>query len=948
MDWIPPSGRLVLDRLRKEFNLNSNKDILYSLRLLGYTPSFIVGLHQCLDQNRAPTLADLNWIKSSTDLIPFNLAAPMSWAEFRRVMTDQKPKSHQRISLTNEIKTALNMLDFDAMEDLIPFRTKTDRSIRRSRIRDAITIHKNSQHNMNYYIDEKTSFSDATDLISYKSGTVPRKHDWKTIVEILLSLEWDYISITNVLYADVLLSYGGFSWFDHLDQLGAWTLNLLDWTKYMSTISTNLKVLKTKFTFSKFRLFELATLSGYRNPPFPGFDYAEEVSKLAESGTLTHEIKKGDFSRTAHEVLDTSVEVFEQEGLLEWIRAGSWVTSGSSSMGRLEWVDEGKSIKIKAKKNIAAEILDLELLGEETINYKIQENSALLKAELAKGRVAVANDLRCYLQQTWLISFLDHRYKEWIGSTIEERPSETIDRMCETLKLSKTMTSLPFDYAGFDRQPTMEEVITIVTIVLENTRRCVPLGILPQFDLVAQNTLLGFRNATLSYYEKEKKYTLDIKGGVMSGLRWTTLIGNAWNSIMTKLAIKAANMIGRVPEPFRYIRGDDSAIFTPNWSQSMAIKLGYDLLNVLSSKGKYSIRNDATEFLRVWYEGKATSYASRAIPNITQRKPWNPEPWDEVNSWKSMYEALSIVTRRVGKIKISKVWQYFSSRWAQLTHLPSKLLSIPVPLGGYGVGEWFGDCRTDKIAPRVKKKTLEFENLNGRYAQEQNKNFQNIFNITLDQEEANNLERLYVTELLSGDDIPQYSRGLRDSWKSEVRRWKGRVYKIDKPGIHPGITLHHNLLSSAALAVGSYQYLSDTLDSFKPNDFGSFTEEGKVWKDAQLLKQVKTEFRPSVWFAENSPNFWLNVKRLQKQGFDRSEAIDWLTGELWLPETTVLNDLFRSLIIKAVVGTFSHVKIDQLKKKRDKNSFYSICSHYYYFYEHALVQSPLYTGTGMW
>jgi hypothetical protein len=67
---------------------------------------------------------------------------------------------------------------------------------------------------------------------------------------------------------------------------------------------------------------------------------------------------------------------------------------------------------------------------------------------------------------------------------------------------------------------------------------------------------------TTRYSSGSVSFTLPVTGSLMSGLAWTSKIGNAWNNVMAGLAMWMLDRWGVDSTTFeRYIRGDDSTIF---------------------------------------------------------------------------------------------------------------------------------------------------------------------------------------------------------------------------------------------------------------------------------------------------------------------------------------------------------------------------------------------------
>jgi len=99
---------------------------------------------------------------------------------------------------------------------------------------------------------------------------------------------------------------------------------------------------------------------------------------------------------------------------------------------------------------------------------------------------------------------------------------------------------------------------------------------------------------------------------------------------MTGLAIKLPKAYGIPTETIRrYLHGDDSAIYVHNLATGAAMKLPYEAIGAKSGEGKFSLQNHQMELLCVWFNQRCRGFPARAIPGLTQRKPWSSPPWSK-------------------------------------------------------------------------------------------------------------------------------------------------------------------------------------------------------------------------------------------------------------------------------------------------------------------------------
>jgi hypothetical protein len=834
-------------------------------------------------------------------LLPESWETPLTWEDIVRQFYPQEIDEPQVEN--GEWDGSLHM-DDDSWKVAFPARTKTDLAIRRTRFQDAVDC-------------------------CYIAGEVLGK---------LHESGWDYIAAMNVLWA---VAVRGREWWDRWAQVGVWRCPPAQWAKVVKEVSNMLKVKNN--TVPDWRMYaENAGLTGYRNPPYPGFDAVVETRRLAEVETAPHQWEAGEFEQLARDTLKMAPPPVDYVPFRQWVESGVWTTAGASSIGRVEWRAGDEKGKFKARKNVAVGVVDLQDLAMKAEVNRSQVNVAIVKSELGKLRMAVSSDLETYLQQTWINSLLGHAYLQWAGNTIEEGVEEQTDRMIEMAELTTRKTGMPFDYAAFDHQPTMDEIKTIVRVLIDHARVNVPGSHIAEFNAIAARVVAAFDDASLAVPKDVGSTKFKVTGGLMSGLRWTSVVGNAWNTVVTAMAEKCYRSLGGQGVVQRWIRGDDSAIYADSWGAALAMKIGYDGLGVDSGDGKFSIRKDAMEFLRVWYdEDGCSGYPMRSIPGLTQRKPWTSAPWTEVGTWRALRDTLSTIQRRTGdSAETDAIWRHLSRRWAQLHRLPQELLAIPEPLGGYGVGEWDGVSRTSKPAPTVESVDVDVINSTGWLGRKKAAHLQEEFSISLDAQDIKLLDKREFQKRMRADSVPEYARQLRTLWKEAVSAWEGRIYKVEREKVvKVGAT--QRWLFEALPVKG---WVKEWKSRCKPfaRLWGAWRRLEERWRDAQEAKEFG--FNPRNWFSIHEPDFWDALSGMEKKGLHRAEALDWLFGRLSIGYWNGLHPASAVIIRYAVAAAIGN----PVWRRWNKNRWYETVNWVSEKMVGTLMESKLYKFAFSW
>lgn len=785
-----------------------------------------------------PTPATARALRPFTDLLPPEWLPPLdedrlvrearAWVEQHPGPVSVPKQSPFLTSLTTRPGT-----DAEYVETFPP-RTNTDLSIRRTRLADVFNLYK----------------------------IAGRGDEWALWLPRLANL--DYITVQNLLYAQYIHSI-----LPLFHASGA-----LSSVETFSGVASLLNNLLKKFPAPmalRLRFCEAAGLTGYRNPPFPGFDRRREAEVLAHGGT---ERPLGDgwltkFTDTASSIVSFGLpKPVPFKTLAVWVADGSWLTAGSSSIGKVEWTYDGEKGHFKARKNFLFELYSPAQLVAVAEAATKQKNVTLLKSELGKLRLAVAGDLGTYLLQSYLDYLCGDVYLQWPGNTLQENFAAQTERMTNMLKELRHQYSLPFDFSAFDHQPTLPEIRVLVRLYFLRGSANVPVGFRAAWRAQVDRAVDAFLDATLSDTDNGSVALFKVLGGLMSGLRVTTLVGNLWNQTMTQIAKDFLTSWGIVP-PSSFLRGDDSSLMSPNYYTCLAMRLAYQSINAKGTDGKFGIHKGQTEFLRVWYaDGQTYGFPNRAIPSLSQRKPWSSDPWTPSHVVSALTSTLHTLQRRLGR-EIPHLGGMISRAWSKQTRLSDRWLGVPAFAGGLGLYPDVG-WRPSAILPSTPTVPINFSNLSPSLAT----TFAARFSFPLTEHQATELAVDAARKKLASDDVRGVMHLFRDSWKqglpSEVV-WTRR--KVEVPT---------DVLPTLAVLQARVRSLTPThysLDLSLPRStysFGLFRPDQQRWRDSVALSRLDGE-RP---LDRMSFSFRVALAKLEAKGLHRTAALSWLFGDL--------------------------------------------------------------------
>jgi hypothetical protein len=787
----------------------------------------------------------------SLDLLPDpDRGLTMTWSE----IMSQVPDTEERVSLIEqsrvvELLRIRDKKEFQELsEDIWPPRTKTDLALRRTRLLDWFIVYRD--------LGEQDLLSEV--LLTTREG-------------------WDIIFVQNVLAATIVF---GVDWFKRWKLLGAFRADLAHFIAVAKKVHN---LIKSFGVYDEYwvNYVECASLSGYRNAPFPGFDLVEETRKLAEGGEK-HDLFGHSWEALVQRFLPMGLHPVEYVGFKDWVKKASWLTGGASSEGYLELeLHDGKKKRVKARKNMVADIIDLGELADDSLVNVEQRNYAIVKSELGKLRIAVAGDIYTYLKMSWVVYLLGGAYRDWPGDTSEEDFERQTVRLHKMLGLCAKKLGLPYDYEGFDHQPLTVEIKGIVNHINGHARLNVPVFGLSEFDEICSSLLSGFDTASLEI-KGEHAQKFHVTGGLMSGLRLTTIVGNGWNTVITGLVtllLKAWGVTfpsGDDEEIERFIRGDDSAIFVDNWATGVLMNEGYKLIGAKAGAGKFALRKGEMEFLRVWFDNRCHGYGARSIPGLTQRKPWSNNPWSEDMVLKALYDNTITLKRRVSERAdvVEKVWISLRRIWCRNHSLPIAVCYTPIFSGGLGI-EPGPVGKTYTITPPIPK-----AGLNGR-VKVTNQNTWRQTEIEKYAKERYDIDvsgvskELAADELLqtvASDNVPDVARAMRKEWLGELKKVKFKVLETKHEVKEPEVPLTSNYYTGT-----NVRELLDRL-KLKAPLFGKHPELANARLDYARFR-LKGGFKE--FLKQYYPSAWNSMGQFHRS-WHVSEVIDYLCGKIYV------------------------------------------------------------------
>lgn len=693
---------------------------------------------------------------------------------------------------------------------------------------------------------------------------------WAEWLPRLINL--DYISVLNLLLAEVI----------HKDWLSVWhkanALNSLDDFVNTAKIWSNTLKKQPATHLTRQRFLEAAGLTGYRNPPFGDFDFMGESKRLAHGGEK-HGVIGTDWLATfrKHAVLvqkGARPKPIDFISLRDFIASDIAATAGASSTGKVWWTDSEGEHKFKARKNFLMDIYSVDELYDQLLaNLGRQSNKSFIKAELGKMRIAVTGDVWTYYCMAWLNYLCAGVYLDWDGNTLDETLEQQAARQEKIRGELKGSHCLPFDYAEFDHQASMDEVMILCDLFLSLGERNVPEEHKQLWLRVKNATVESFQHSVLIASLNNETQKFEVTGGVESGIRLTSTLGNYWNMVMTSVSREMIQQVGIRDDIYAYLRGDDSLIITNSYWTTLLFRLCYAANNAEGNDAKYGIHYEEGEFLRVWYApGGNYGYANRAIPGLLQHKAWSSEPWAPESAVESQLETVSILERRYRRdFKWLKSW--IENDWARASKQDIRWLQTPTTAGGLGLTSFRG-WLPNNVWPKIDKVTgVKFRVDETSHELYQQKYEQ--WAITTDQ--AKELQQKAMIAKVATDDIPGMMVKFREQFRNELKTLRDTSWRIVVTRALDIQTLWDSCATlSRCSSVADYTRLLD----IEVELFGRYKNMERLWTQAQEVSSV-SDLKPMDWLRGYNVAMYRDIHKVELKGrMHRADAIDFLFGKI--------------------------------------------------------------------
>lgn len=694
-----------------------------------------------------------------------------------------------------------------------------------------------------------------------KTDLVIRRTRWQDIrysvtedmVNLMRDVSLDYIHTLN-LYYYMLVHEKGLYVLSRIKQNGG-LCSIENWIEVTTQINSRAKTYHTD-PDDLILTAELSGLTGYRNPPMPGFDVVAEVKDLANAGTSRPQAWHGLFKKALEKVLNIRSDFIEWQELVDFIP--SVATSGASGE-KGEFMIDNIMEKIAIRKNMLPYFKTVDQLVKSQPAYK-QIAKAFVKPELGKLRIAVTSDYNTYLLQSYLLYFVNHAYLKIDGITLEESGIVELKRHEHMLKLLRNCYALPFDYRAFDHQPTMDEIKEITSGLLRLGLINVPEEKQDQIEAWIEVCVNSFTQSVIIIDGVE----YNVKGGVMSGIRLTSLLGNLWNRIVMEVVSEFA------PPIYLEVRGDDSNIIDPNWYSLLVIRLLMTSYNIDGSNSKFSIHSGRTEFLRLWYVDRVQGLPNRVIPGLTQNKPWSNTPWHAESIIESLLSCYYTLRRRVGK-KLQNIRTIVVNAWCRIRKVSWKWLQLPRIMGGLGMLPYEGYSTTvNWIRPKAWRPSIrtKYTPTPPWVHDLQAKGF------TFSADQCVKASLQYFSSLLSYDDAREVARRQRDYYTSELVKWRETIKTIKWQYVP--VNTHSLSQGREEEGYSSVSVAYSDIVKNPPSLFGKYRDKLELWRNLIKYKDFDRTFRPMQYIRLHEAGLYYAIKKLERLGYHRTFAVDYV------------------------------------------------------------------------
>lgn len=696
----------------------------------------------------------------------------------------------------------------------------------------------------------------------------------------------DLIAATNVT---VWILIHGVNKFNYLKKHGWWN-STEDFLTASSTAASEIKRMDGDWFGWKQALAEVNVLTGYLQNDLEEVDWHEKLLELAHGGN-EHGLVNSDWDSDFKEALTSTtglVPKVKQMTLREYIESKMWLTAGSSSIGEVKWTFDEKSGKFKARKNMLTYLFTVDELVDMVYKWNGRLMSkAFTKDELSKRRIAVASNIEAYLSESYVLYHLGHPYKNWEYFTLDESPGKQHARNADIMSLlQRGEWALPFDFKNFDHQPTTKEIQMIVNKYIELINAGNNMS--SDFELISRRVVASYENSVIEMSKNGKTWKETVTGGLPSGVRLTSLLGNQWNAAMTHIVRgMASKLCGLDLTSTIGIKGDDTYIISSSPGFLACFRLCYEAINAIGLDAKFAIMPTECEFLRnAISKSGIRGWSNRAIPTLTQRKPWSPQPWKPDAAVATVADGIWTLERRLGYY-IPRLHMINRKKWSKFTGQSDNWLRLPIRMGGYGIYPFAGKVPNNTL-PTIELPKIN-TNIPKHNAIEQPKW------IKLNEEQFTAYQQVGLTQMMATDDIPGTQSVFGRKFLNNIRNL--RVEWADSPLV-PDPKLWKKVRGPSQKLVGPWP--SDKVKV----DYNDELEMSvtQFLREAKLVQKV-VDIPIAELLKQFYPYTYIQMKAFETRGWHRADAIDLAQGITPTERVTRINPILTSFVKEAVQNT---------------------------------------------
>lgn len=471
--------------------------------------------------------------------------------------------------------------------------------------------------------------------------------------------------------------------------------------------------------------------------------------------------------------------------------------------------------------------------------------------------------------------------------THDETPAAQHNRMRKAMELlADGSFALPWDFAAFDHQSTVSEVKSIIA----KSGLLVADHIPPYY----KREYLNLLNKSVTSYDKnhlilttnDKVLEAKQTGGIPSGIRRTSYIGNCWNMVVTDIVrdyVKAIVGQDRI-ETIR-IKGDDTYIIAKDPVVLYIFRAVYAAINAIGIDSKFGIAQNICEFLRVEMRPDACQgWVNRAIPSVTQRKPWNSQPWSPSAEVATVCSNIQLLERRSMRL-LPKLHQANKIKWSKYVSQSTHWLDLPTRLGGFGLYPLRGWVPNGTL-PRISKPLIEIKNpLVPAKLQWTD----------LTPEEAEAYTKESFNDKLASDDVPgpqkYYGKKFINDLRNRKYEWRNEAFMIGNYRTIPGPI-------DDAIWPKFRHIPTESINAAFPH-YPEFVRQHQTLKRALERSDIKIRSLMD-YTQEYYPGIYEQIRSYERNGWHRTDAIAISTGDIPCEPTKILHPILTPFVKKTI------------------------------------------------